>query len=1647
MSVNWTEEQLQAIEYDQPRPLLVSAAAGSGKTAVLIERIFRRVMTKKVEPENILVATFTDKAATQMRRKIDEKIAAEMQQATDPTTLKHLRELKQRFPLAQISTIHAFCLNLIKEYGAYLTDQNGQLILQPGFTTISQTYRDIYLNQAIDEVLTDLYQKISELNISDDTSSNFESSQNNLAINAVNSESRLNELNEKNSNNEENNESEPTILNKKDFNKDLNREDVSTSLVLQEIPGIQSKIELFNLLEEPITQDEWLQDFDRLVLMITDSLSDQPVRDQLARSLAQLRSMAYFETEIQQALKDFQAQAEDFSRHPLVKEALEQIEALINPAIEGLDYALNSEHLRIVLSKKTRTKEHFQIEERLNLELKVIQKIKQILTAKSSDPEKWNQIHEQGKLLGDFISLRANNSCTPEALAKMDFIENYEPNVLPIIAMIHPDFRHNSAIAKRNQLENTKPYFIRSTHEIEQDLQSMLRPLARFFETVILVERRFQQIKIRHNQIDFNDYEHYALQLLDQPEIAKVLHEKYQEIYLDEYQDTNPIQETLISRIKCPRVFMVGDLKQSIYRFRFADPGLFRKKLSTFFLYDKYEDSLCTAENLSEAENDLSEADENLFATDQDLPETHKKLSKAHQDLSEAAENLFATEQDLSETHKKLSKVDQDLPKQLPENFPDGYTVLLNRNFRSSETILHAINDLFSWFMRSEIAEIEYDHTQMLIPGRADLSEIELSETELGETELGEAELSERLISLEHLVIPNEINDFDLNLIPELTRIKIESGTDLELALEALQAVKIIKRELLNGRQLSDIAILSRKHDISSIYKQVLAAYGIPVSGGEQATYLETQELRFLTQLISLLDNFQQDIPLASVMRSQIFGIPFDENELLALRLSQPDAKYFYEVVQNASKLSREDFVSQTEQILTFNQNADQNADQNFDQNAESDYADESDKSFDKAESKRQNQITIDLYNKLHDFMRLINDLRNQSKWLSLAELLDNIFRIADYPDYLMRLPFSEQRLSDIERFQQWANQFEQEQGGGLRNFIVYINQITEQKLKLENFDIPPAPGNSVATMTIHASKGLEFPVVILAGANNQLSVRRSTDILNFDPTFGLSSYIVNFEQQATYSSPANAWHQEQIISMELAEEYRLLYVAMTRAEEKLYILSSEKMKSTEDEYYGKALELINQNFTRSNFQNLKSYAEIIVGYLNSQDKRILEEFPGYSILATYDFLDMFRESPETENSNRPKENNEQVINNQTTNSEQVMNEKQNPDQKLNLPDLNQKRYQPLTIGKYSFSVNYLSEIFAELKQVNCEYADYLVQAEATGQIRQSEIILPADSGSEAAKAIERLKKLLPDLPEEDPLNLIPAKLTVSEISAKEQIQNLDSAEQIILPSGMADMGYTLRKPEPEPATDEVSYSGREFGTFIHSLMQFIKPEDFLEQPEAQWENIFREQIEQMIHKQQLFAKNKSQAKAAYPFLEKFLRSEIAQRLYQVEKAGGPVYREIPFTLAIPATQVLDVNQIKQLNIDQIEQHNMNNQIERLNIDQIEQHNVNNQIEQLSIDQIEHNDITKSDASRDYGQDQTLIQGMIDLWFIENDQAILLDYKSDYILGNDRQIQAELEKRYAVQLKYYTLAIEKIIERPVKERYIWLFRQGKAYSL
>lgn len=1370
--MDWTKEQLQAIEYDQAQPLLISAAAGSGKTAVLIERILERAMADKIQPENILVMTFTEKAALQMCQKIDQKISDLLQSTEDSSQQEKLRSLRRRFPLAKISTIHAFCLGLIRDYAAFLTDEAGELFLSPGFSILSTAHSAIYLEQAITEVLNFIYQKAAENELTDHSNGQRK--------------------------------------------------------IATEIPGHRAEIDLFNLLGEEITEKEWLDDFENLSFIITESLQDQALRDHLAKSWKQLRSIAYFDQVIQEALQNYQKMAEDFSQSHILQEKLDELKEQLPRALNGLAEAEHSAFFLEAASGKIKSKEAAALPEQIASEKKVLQNSKAILEQNLTGKEQWNLIYEQTRNLGEIVSLRSPAANQQNADKKIEFMNLYEQNVLPVIALLNKNFKQKSTVAKRNFLQEIYPVFAKHTSEIESDLQKMIGPLARYFEIVLLIENRMQQIKTSHNCLDFNDLEHDALQLLDQKAIAGAVQKQYQEIYIDEYQDTNPIQETIIRRINCPKTFMVGDLKQSIYRFRHADPGLFREKLASFSLYDQF-----------------------------------------------LKENKLASEQSGNSQH--------------------GYTILLNQNFRSAETILKGINELFSWFMRESIAEIEYDEKQALKPGK-----IALSERNAGK----------KKIQLEYLLHSPEIFAKSLEDFRELSAIETLTSTDRNLLLEALQAVKIIKEQVKQGRKYEDFAILGRSHRICSVYAAVLQAFHIPNSGNQAKVYLDSTELRFLIRLIELLDNQKQDIPLAAVMRSPIFGLSFSEDELLFCSMLMPELSFFHEKIEYLANHTQAEMIEKAGVAI----------------------------GLDSAE-----KFAPAVWQKVQKFMAKLAEVREKSLWFGLSDLLDYIFSIADYPDYLAALPYAEQRLADIEKFKKWADQFSREQGGGLHQFILFLRKMIEQKIELENFDTPPTAENSVSIMTIHASKGLEFPVIFLAGAGDKLFTQKEYPLISFDPHLGLASYTADAAEQTIYINPKMLWQQQQILNREWAEEYRLLYVAMTRAEEQLIILANRNSQEKINEDFQKIHVHLTEELTVDKIQNLKSYFEIIIAYLGMKNNDILSFYIG-EMAAIEDKIFDFE--------------------------------------------------------NYKMTVHPAAKLLANLREIEAEkQAEQLAAEQELKQNQMPEQIVL--TGLENEEIVHRLKNLIQDFPIQDPADQIPAKLTVSEIKRQKAAEEDELA---ILPKGMADMSFNLRKPQIESTLQKSELSGAEFGSLVHDLLHFLDIKDFYQLPKEQWRSVFDQQITQMIASHKISAANQKQIALAYSFIEKFIDSELGKRLMKAEFAKAPVYREIPFTLAVSAQDFFTESEDKQLADAEV------------------------------LKEID---------------EPTIVQGMIDLWFMEKDQAVLIDYKTDYIPGDEQTVLAVLRERYQVQLDYYALAIEKIIglANPVKERYIWLLREGKAYLL
>ncbi len=1376
--MDWTKEQLQAIEYDQAMPLLISAAAGSGKTAVLIERIFRRTMTDKIQPENILVMTFTEKAALQMRQKIDRKISDALQTTSDPEQQEKLRSLKRRFPLAKISTIHAFCLNLIRDYAAFLTDETGELLLSPGFSILSAAHSAIYLEQAMDDVLDFIYQKAAE--------------------------------------------------------SELNDPLTESQSIAENIPDRRAETALFNILEENISEKEWLEDFENLSFVITESLDDQALREHLAKSWKQLRSIAYFARVIQKALRNYQTIAADFSQSMVLQENLDQLKEQLPQALIALQEAEQTAFFLTAASGKIKSKEAAKLPGQMASEKQVLQNIAAIFEQDLSGKEQWNLIYEQTKHLDEIISLRTPAANHKNAEQKLEFMALYEQNVLPVIALLNKNFKASSTVAQRNFLQHLCPVFAKHTSEIEHDLQKMIGPLARYFEIVLLIENRMQQIKAAHNCVDFNDLEHYALQLLDQKTIAEAVQKQYREIYVDEYQDTNPIQETIIRRINCPRTFMVGDLKQSIYRFRHADPGLFREKLAAFSPYEDFSEK--------------------------------NKLSP-----------------------NKLSQEQSG-------NVRNGYTILLNQNFRSAETILQGINELFAWFMQEAIAEITYDEKQALKPGK---------------TELNEEHVGKKKIQLEYFIHSQELFHKSLEMFQELSSVEMMSSTDQALLMEALQAVKIIKEQIAQGRKYEEFAILGRSHRICSVYAAVLQAFHIPNSGNQTKVYLDSTELRFLIRLIEVLDNQKQDIPLAAVMRSPLFGFSFSEDELLFCSLLIPELNFFYEKIAYIANSERIEILKKAQAVFG------------------SDLAEE---------------FTLPIWQKVQKFTAQLAELREKALWLSLSDLLDDIFAIADYPGYLAALPYADQRLEDIEKFKQWAEQFSREQGGGLHEFMLFLRKIMEQKIELENFDTPPAVEHSVSIMTIHASKGLEFPMVFLAGAGNELFTRNVYPLISFEPRLGLASYTADAAEQIIYTNPNLLWQQQQILHQEWAEEYRLLYVAMTRAEEQFIVLANRDGEKKENQDFQKLYALLKEKLTIANMQNLKSYFEIIIAYLAMKNSDVLSLYTEEYALTEDKIIDF---------------------------------------------------------ENYKMTVHPGEKFLQKLKEIEIkEQEEYLAAANNTEENHLPEQI--ALTGSKNQKIVERLKNLIQDFPVQDIASRLPAKLTVSELSKARQ-NVTEEAELAVFPGGMADMSFTLRIPQIEQTTQKAELSGAEFGTLVHDLLHFLDFKKFYQLPQERWQGVFDKQIEQMISQHKISSAHQKQIAYAYPFIAQFIASDLGSRLIRAELTGAPIYREIPFTLAVPPQDFLAEGNERSIKVEILNQIN----------------------------------------------EPTIVQGMIDLWFMENEQAVLIDYKTDYIPGDERTIAAILQERYQVQLDYYALAIEKIIglAHPVTERYIWLLREGKAYLL
>ena len=900
-ATKWTNEQLQAIKTRRCN-LLVAAAAGSGKTAVLVERIIRIITDEEnpVDIDKLLVVTFTSAAASEMRERIAAAISKALEKSPNSKNLQRQLTLLSR---ANITTMHSFCLDVIKNY-FYTID------LDPSFRIGDETEATLIKNEILEELFEEYY--------------------------------------------EEDNEEFKDLIEAYSGSKD--------DLKLKEMI-----LSLYRFSMSGPWPEQWLvekaEDFN---ISTIDDLDKSPwvkvLKDSLRVELEGFLNMYKKAINIINDTDGLEPYLEAFNSD---YDYLERAYASLNENLNSIYIALNS----ITFIK-----------------LKTVKK---------------NQVSD----------------------------ENAQNTVKSI----------------RDSVKKKIKSLIESTFEFtpQEALDGIIGvyPFMKSLASVTLeFSKRFNEKKREKNILDFNDLEHLCLKILiDRDEnnniipskIAEHFMEFFDEVLVDEYQDSNNVQETIIDLVSRRRfeesnVFMVGDVKQSIYRFRQAKPELFLDK------YNRY--------SLEEGSNDRK--------------------------------------------------------------------IQLYKNFRSREEVIEGVNYIFKMVMSQTVGELEYTDEEALNLG-ASFEEVNDDESIVG----GEIEL--HILDKSGIVKEKVEDSFD-----DDDEIAKEEEEDIDgITLEAKIVAKRIKElfEIKDGKRFKvfdkdtkeyrdvkykDIVILLRAtKNWAEIFLDELGSEGIPVYADTGSGYFESIEIRTIMSLLKIIDNPLQDVPMIATLRSPICG--FTAEELSDLRLLNKDL-YFYELIKEVSEGIHE--------------------------------------------------INEELKFKCSKFIDDLSKWRERAIYTPIDEFIWYLYMDTAFYGYVGAMPNGKLRQANLKILFQRAKQYESTSFKGLFNFINFINKLRKSSGDMGSAKVLGENEDVVRIMSIHKSKGLEFPVVFTSGMGKQFNLMDLSNSILYHEELGFGPNFVNLETRNSYSTLAKEAIKKRIRLETLSEEMRILYVAFTRAKEKLII-------------------------------------------------------------------------------------------------------------------------------------------------------------------------------------------------------------------------------------------------------------------------------------------------------------------------------------------------------------------------------------------------------------------------------------------------------------------------------------------------------------
>lgn len=941
MAVKFTAEQQKVIDL-QGCNILVSAAAGSGKTAVLTERIVKKVCDERhpVDIDRLLIVTFTNAAAAEMRERIGAGIAARL--AENPGS-GHIQRQATLLHNAQITTIDSFCLFLLRNHF-------NEIGLDPAFRIADEGEIRLMQQDVLKELLEDAY--------------------------AAGEES-----------------------------------------------------------------------FHRCVEYFCPGGRESALEQHILKLSRYADSFPWPEEWLEERKRDYEdADVEAVNDSRYGRYLIAHLQAMVRGWVQKLERV-----------------------QRLCLE--------------PDGPYMFGELVEK-----EILTLEELEGCQSlEAFAARLPAVNFgrlsskkDGSVSPVKRELAGELRAEVKKSVQGMAEK----FFKTPLElaVKQGLECR-EPVSALIGLVLDFYRRMAEKKREKKVIDFSDMEHFALNILLTRQEGKVVpsrvaleyRQHFAEILIDEYQDSNLVQEYLLKAVSGEEEgqfnrFMVGDVKQSIYKFRLARPELFLEK------YHGYTPCL------PEEESDSVEGG-------------------------------------------SCQRID------------------LARNFRSRRQVVDAVNDVFSRLMSTEAGGIAYDERAALYPGAVypentgNESEFLLIEKPSKDSELNEKQAEARAIAAK---------------IKELRT----GFTVTDRAGGELRPVRY-----------SDMVILLRTNSgWDEEFKAVLEEEGIPVYITSRTGYFGASEVQELLQVLRVLDNPRQDIPLFGMMKS-VFG-GFTEEEIALIRSRRRDCTLYeaaaeYGTVQPVRELVFPEEAGRGEPELLAAEYPGRQSGEPGEEAAWSEHsaggakhsADGSEHSAAAAEEMRPPKDS--LCEKTARFLTMLEEYRRCTVYMPVRELLTKLVTDFDYLNYVTALPAGGKRRANVEMLFTRASEFEKTSYFGLFHFIRYMEQLEKYDVDYGEAELLDENADVVRIMSIHRSKGLEFPVTFVCGLSKRFNMQDANQSLILDMDFGLATDYVDPGKRVRNKTLRRNVLSRKLREDSLAEELRVLYVALTRAREKLILTAT----------------------------------------------------------------------------------------------------------------------------------------------------------------------------------------------------------------------------------------------------------------------------------------------------------------------------------------------------------------------------------------------------------------------------------------------------------------------------------------------------------